>query len=184
MKKQLSLLALFILISNFKAYPQQFNVGFKVDIIKDVNIEPIQSYAKGTSLFPFPAFFLKVGVLFFDNLELQLEGGSQIGDRFAGVEAAALIKYRASYNIFPFITYLNHQNQGHEGVGTGTLSNTYNFFGLGAELKVSKLFSADLAYYVPVGRKVFDYSLEPDKTVYNSQVGSLVRLGFIFSFYP
>ena len=184
MKKQLLLFSFLILLSVTNIYSQQFNVGFKIDMIKYVRIEPIKSYAKGNSLFPFPAFFLKAGVLFFNDLELQLEGGSQIGDRFAGIEAAAFIKLRAKDNVFAFISYLNHQNEGHEGTGDGTLTNTYNFIGLGAEIKASELFSADLSYYIPVGRKVFDYTLEPDDTVYTTQVGSLVRLGFIFSFYP
>jgi hypothetical protein len=185
MEKQLILFSFLILLSSTNIYSQQFNMGLKVDL-KYQRIESAQPYIKGTSLLALPAFLLKTGVLFFDNLELEFDGGYQPGDRFAGIETAALIKYRVWDNIFPFVTYINHQNDGHSGTGDGTSNNTFNYFGAGFEYKVSKLFSGDLAYYYPLGKRGYDYefSSDPDKFINTTQVGSLVKLGFIFSFYP
>ncbi len=184
MKKKLSLLCAFFFLFCYNTYSQQINVGFKVEILKFYLTEPTLSRADVHLLTPLSGGFLKTGILFFDKLEFELDGGYQLGDDFAGVETSFLTKYWFRDNISLFITYLNHQNDGHEGTGSGTSNYTYNFFGAGAELKSSKLFSADLAFYYPVGERGFNYEYFGDEVVNTSHMGLLVRLGFIFSFYP
>lgn len=185
MKTKLSLLSVFFFLLCFSTYSQKFNAGFKVEIIKFYLTEPTLSTGDVHILTPISGGFLKMGILFFDKLEFELDGGYQLGDWFAGVETAFIAKYRFWDNIFPFITYLNHQNDGHEGTGSGTSNYTYNFFGAGAELKASKLFSAELAFYYPVGERGFNYEFSGKefRMVNTTKIGLLFRLGFIFSFF-
>jgi len=187
MKKRFILLSAFTFLFCLTAYSQQLNLGLKVDVTKIVILRPIQPYNSISSINALPALFLKFGVLFWDKLELELDGGYQLGDRFDGAEAAFLAKYRIWNNIFTFLSYLNHQNDGHEGTGSGTSSYSYNFLGVGAEFKMSDLLGLDIAYYHPVGENGYDYEyisagLGDYKRVNTSQISSFISFGMIFNF--
>jgi hypothetical protein len=104
---------------------------------------------------PIPLYsgYLKAGILIYDKYEIELKGGLQLIDPFVGGEYAFLFKYNIVEKIFPLVTYLNHFNGGDSRVTNGTYGNRMDFIGIGAEAKITKLFSLDLIFYAPIGHK-------------------------------
>lgn len=189
MKKYLVILTLSLLSFSFNSYSQQIGIGFKMDIMKYIWLQKLPPHEGGRSITSSPAFFLKFSTLFFDKFELELDVGYQLGDRFAGVEAAFLAKYRFWENIYPFVSYLNHQNDGHDGTGDGTSHYTYHLIGAGAEFRLNEIFSADIGYYYPVGERGYDYEYlsagaEDFKYTNTSEINSVMRIGIILNIIP
>ncbi len=59
--------------------------------------------------------------------------------------------------------------------------------GIGIEAKLIKLFAMDLIFYVPVGNRDLEYSIDYSsnysvKRVTSSKITSIIKLGFIINF--
>lgn len=77
-----------------------------------------------------------------------------------------------------------HKNAGYSTTGPGTSNTAINFLGAGIEAKLSKLFGVDLSYMIPAGDKKLGWTLDSSYNVVTSiEMGPMVKLGFIFSFY-
>ena len=123
----------------------------------------------------------------YDKYELELKGGGQLGEVFAGPEYALEIKYNLVGKTYPLLVYLNHNNAGDSRNSGGTFNNTIEFIGIGIEAKLIKLFAMDLIFYVPVGNRDLEYSIDYSssysvKRVTSSKITSIIKLGFIINF--
>ena len=140
--------------------------------------------SSGVQFMPIPLLsdYLKIGILIYDKYEIALKGGLQLGDLFVGGEYAILFKYNIVKNVFPLVTYLNHFNVGDLGMGHGTYGDRMDFIGIGAEGKLTKLFTLDLTFYIPIGKKNLEFEVGSfDEKITTAKIGPMIKLGFIFN---
>jgi hypothetical protein len=176
----LSLIFLFTLTSS-TTLGQAVNIGLRT--------ESLTYFAKRTlrpsgveTMPPLLNGYLKASVLIYDKYEIELKGGLQLIDPFVGGEYAVLFKYNIVKNVFPLVAYLNHFNVGDLGMGHGTYGDRMDFIGIGAEGKFTKLFSLDLVFYFPIGKKNLEYEVGSfDERITTSKMGPMIKLGFIFN---
>jgi hypothetical protein len=176
---------LFLFISSI-SFAQSVNVGVRAESLTYFFKNVINNTGHEYFL-PIPlSGYLKAGVSY-DKYELELKGGGQLGEVFAGPEYALELKYNIIKNIYPLVVYLNHINSGNSHNSGGTYSNTIEFMGIGIEAKLIKLFAMDLIYYVPVGNSDLEYSIDYSsdnsvKGIASTKMTSMIKLGFIISF--
>lgn len=187
MIRRVTLLISVIIISTGTVFGQSINIGFRLESYGySAYNKPAQKHELTIVAFPLSAY-TKAGILLYDKYEVELKGGFLLGDPFAGVEYSLLLKYNLVSKIFPFITYMSHKNFGDSRTGSGTSDTRINFWGAGIEAKLSKLFGVDLSFLFPVGDKKLGWTLDFSDGTYNTvtteEMGPLVKLGFIFSFY-
>lgn len=187
MRRRVTFLITVIIISAGTAFGQSINIGFRLESFGySVDYKLVQK--QELTIVPIPlSAYIKSGILFYDKYEAELKWGLQLGDPFAGVEYAVLLKYNLIGNIFPFIAYMSHKNFGDSRTGSGRSDTRINFLGAGIEAKLSKLFGVDLSFLFPVCDKRLGYTLDLSGDTYNKvttqEMGPLAKLGFIFSFY-
>lgn len=186
MKRWVTLLLLTIIMITSRTSGQSVNVGLRLESYA-YSISYPQKHSSSVVMMPIPLFsgYIKAGILFSEKYEFELKAGVQIIDPFYGPEYAISFKYGLTKKIFPLITYMKHSNGGNSHTGGGTYSYTLDFIGFGAEAKLKKVFALDLVYYIPVGRTDLEYELDylNGGIIKTSKMGSMIKLGFIFSFY-
>src|SRR5690554_2440695 len=139
---------------------------------------------------PYPySFYIKGAIIFSEKYELELKTGMMFSEELFGLDYIVLFKYGITKTLFPFITYMLHENSGASHQGWGIYNRNMVFIGFGAEAKITEIFSLDLVYYAPVGKTdlkyEFNYFTNSGAATYSpitiSQMGPMVKLGFIFN---
>lgn len=181
--KKIYLSVIFLLtLTSSTTYGQSVNIGLRFEgFAYFVNYTQKPS---GVQFMPLPLLsaYLKAGVLIYDKYEIELKGGLQLIDPFVGGEYAILFKYNIVKNVFPLITYLNHFNGGNLGMGHGTYDDRMDFIGFGVEGKLTKLFSMDITFYTPIGKKNLEYEVGSfDERITTAKMGPMIKLSFIFN---
>jgi len=182
----LSIILFLFLFTSSISLAQSVNVG--------VRLESLAYFYKNTIHNTNEVYFLPIpfsgyvkASISYDKYELELKGGVQLGEIFAGAEYALELKYNLVGDIFPLLVYLNHNNSGEGGNSGGPYKNTIEFVGVGAEAKLTKLFGVDLIYYIPVGVSDLEYLNQVNSNYLSerktkSKITSMIKLGFIFNF--
>ena len=140
-----------------------------------------QNNTTGNSAIAFPSsLYMKLGARY-ERFTLDVKGGFQLGDPFGGGEYGAALKYSITDHISPLVAWLKHMNQSSAHNSGGTFTEPIHFLGLGAEAEVSRLFSLDLIFYLPVGNDKLEYFTYDFQDYYHTRVGLMIKLGFIFN---
>ncbi|QQS36429.1 MAG: hypothetical protein IPM56_00290 [Ignavibacteriales bacterium] len=178
--KILSLAILFSTVS----FAQSVSLGLKVESLGYLN-KNISSNNTEFSTIGLPlSGYIRGCVNLLDDYEIEARAGVQLGETFSGFEYAFTFRYKLLFNIYPQITYLKHNNAGSSGNTGGVHSTDFSFAGIGAEVKFTSVFGMDLNYYIPVGDRELEYSLEyipATRKVTTNEIGPMIKLGFIFN---
>jgi hypothetical protein len=179
----LKTISLVLLISTL-SFAQSLSVGIKVESLGYFN-KNLSNNTSGFSTIVVPlSGYIRSCVNLADKYELEAKAGVQLGETFSGFEYAFTFRYNLLYNIYPQLTYLNHNNSGSSGNTGGVYDSNFEFIGAGVEIKFTSVFGMDLNYYVPIGNRDLEYSLEywaTNRKVTTNEVGSMIKLGFIFN---
>lgn len=172
-----------IFISGF-SLAQSPSLGLKVESLAYLN-KNLSNNSSDFSTIAVPlSGYVRGCVNFLDKYELEAKAGAQLGETFSGFEYAFTFRYNLLYNIYPQLTYLNHNNSGNSGNTGGVYNSNFEFIGAGVEVKFTSVFGMDLNYYVPIGNRDLEYYLEywaTNKKVTTNEIGSMIKLGFIFN---
>ena len=183
MKQSIILLLLFL--SSSQTLSQKVSLGVKLESFGYFIQNTVQNTSE-LSIIPVPlSGYVKASISLYDKYEVEIKGGVQLGEIFAGPEYALAVKYNLWENILPLITYLKHFNAGDSRTFGGIYNNEIEFIGIGMEAKLTKLFGLDLIFYIPIGEKGLEYSLDFYSTdirkVTTSRMGTMLKLGFVFN---
>lgn len=165
--------------------PQSVSIGFKLESLGYFYKNTVQNTSE-LSILPIPlSGYVKASIVLYDKYEIELKGGAQLDEIFSGFEYALVFKYNLWESIFPLISYLKHFNAGDSRTGNGIYNNRIEFLGTGIEVRMTKVFGIDLIYYIPIGEKGLEYSIDINLINYGiittSQMDSMIKLGFIFN---
>ncbi len=186
-KSAYRVILLIVLLCASSSFAQTVNIGLKLESLNYFYKNTRTGYhQESLTLLPLSAY-LKASVIFNDRYEVEIKGGIQLDELFAGPECALSVKYDIGKGVCPLLTYMIHFNGGDARNLNGTYATTFNFIGAGIELKITKVFGMNLIYYVPVGDNRLTYSgyfVSTDSGHYEnstSNIVSIFKLGFIFN---
>lgn len=181
-----NILYLFLLSSSI-SLAQSVSLGFKLESLGYFYKNNVNNISE-LSIIPIPiSGYVKASIVLYDKYEIELKGGVQLDEKFAGPEYAIVLKYKLWRNIFPLITYLKHFNAGDSRTGGGTYSNKIEFLGAGMEARLTKVFGVDLIYFIPIGGKELEYLIDINSVdlslekITTTKMVSMIKLGFIFN---
>ncbi len=173
-----------VIIFSVISFPQSLSLGLKVESLGYVNKNLTNNSSEFSTIVIPSSGYIRGYINLLDEYELEARAGGQLGETFSGFEYAFTFRYNLLFNIYPQVTYLKHNNAGSSGNTGGVYSTDFSFVGIGAEVKFTSVFGMDLNYYIPVGDRELEYSLEyipTTRKVTTNEIGPMIKLGFIFN---
>ncbi len=176
-----TIIIFFLLLFSNTIHSQSFTWGLRTELIDYFIINTQTNTTGNYMLIPPFSLYMKLGAEY-KRFGLDVKGGVQLGDPFVGGEYGAELKYSITEHISPLIAWYKHMNGSIDHNSGGTYIEPIHFLGIGAEAEVSRLFSLDLIFYLPVGNNKLEFTKDnyPQRTLL-TYMGLMIKLGFIFN---